>query len=93
MSKRFGADWYTKAKQEMEAAKGENVSEFDKNLRHYGSPMPKHEIVTPTIRIDDIKSELKQCVLNGTQPAFGYPLIRFDERQYSLNNHLLDLPE
>lgn len=62
MTKRFGADWLSKAKQEMVAAKGENESEFDKNLRKYGSPQPKHEVVTPTIRVEDIKSELKQCI-------------------------------
>ena len=30
---------------------------------------------------------------NGTQPAFGYPIMDYGSRTYELTNHLLDYPE
>ena len=74
MAKRFGEDWLQKARAQHALATGQvKQSEFERNLEKFGIPPLKREDFSPTIRIDEIKKELKKCVQDGTHPAFGYP--------------------
>ena len=95
MSKRHGNDWLAKARLQDLQRKGLGYSsEFDTKMKQFYSEKPKRPFKNmPNHVHEENFHELTQCVQNGTQPAFGYPIMDYGNRTFSMDNHKLAYPE
>lgn len=47
-------------------------------MKQFHSPLPKHGV-----KFEFYNSELKSHIQQGTNPAFGYPIPIFEEREFN----------